>query len=111
MLKILFERGAMGMATLNVRMPEDLKRSGDRVLEREGVSVSEAVRRLYRYLEDEQTVPEWLRDGEGGNEDIFERRRRALCQLVGSVELPPDFDLDVVRHERLMRKTEPGVRV
>ena len=100
----------MGTATLNVRMPEDLKRSGDRVLEREGISVSDAVRGLYRYLEYEQKAPEWLRHGEDGNEDVFERRRRALRQLVGIVDLPPDFDPDAVSHERLMRKTEPGVR-
>ncbi|WP_139652116.1 type II toxin-antitoxin system RelB/DinJ family antitoxin [Raoultibacter phocaeensis] len=101
----------MGMATLNVRMPEDLKRNGDRVLEREGVSVSDAVRGLYRYLEDEQKVPEWLIEGTESKDDVFERRRRALRQLVGIVSLPPDFDFDAVRHERLMRKTEPGVRV
>lgn len=99
------------MATLNVRMPEELKRSGDRVLEREGVSVSDAVRGLYRYLEDEQKVPEWLIEGTESKDDVFERRRRTLRQLVGIVDLPLDFDLDAVRHERLMRKTEPGVRV
>ncbi|MFQ8869067.1 MAG: type II toxin-antitoxin system RelB/DinJ family antitoxin, partial [Eggerthella lenta] len=47
-------------ATLNVRLPEDLKDRGAQVLRREGVSVSDAVRGLYEYMEKEQRLPEFI---------------------------------------------------
>ena len=53
-------------ATLNVRLPEDLKDRGAQVLRREGVSVSDAVRGLYEYMEKEQRLPEFIKPA---NED------------------------------------------
>ncbi len=86
-------------ATLNVRMPEDLKRNGDMVLARAGVSVSDAVRELYRLLEREQTVPAWLTEGRA--EDAFEHRRQLLRSVAGAAAVPSDFDLDDLKRERL----------
>lgn len=93
----------MGAATLNVRMPKELKRNGDWVLEREGITVSEAVRQFYRFLETEQAVPDWLAQYNEKSEDAFEKRRKSIDKLVGIVALPADFDLEVARRERLAR--------
>ncbi len=93
-------------ATLNVRMPEDLKRNGDMVLSRAGVSVSDAVRGLYRFLESEQDVPAWVLCER--REDAFGERRRLLREIAGIAPLPDGFSLDDVKRERLARFFEDG---
>ncbi len=95
--------------TINVRLPEDLKRHGGQVLVRNGVSVSDAVRRLYEYLEREQTVPDWMR-GDAGAPDAVARRREQLRGLVGVVDVPVNFDARKAYRARQMEKCEPGVR-
>lgn len=87
-------------ATLNVRIDRDLKARGDAVLLREGASVSDAVRELYRYLERSQELPPWMRNDE---KDVYERRREGIRSLVGVVSIPDDFDLDALKRERLSR--------
>lgn len=87
-------------ATLNVRLPCDLKQRGDAVLSREGVSASKAVRALYRYIDQEQQLPEWLN---GGGEDVYQKRREGIHRLVGVVSLPEDFDARTIREQRLSR--------
>ena len=86
-------------ATLNVRLPDDLKRRGGQVLARHGISVSDAVRSLYEYLERHQGVPDFMDDGAAGT--IYERRRELARSLVGVVDLPPGFDARRARQERL----------
>lgn len=100
-----------GTATLNVRIPKELKERGMQVLEREGVSVSELVRDVFKYMEAQQELPVFAGPGLRGpsqKEAECERRRAAMRSLIGI--LPPDVDIDAARHERLMRKTEPGIR-
>lgn len=87
-------------ATLNVRMPQDLKERGESVFSREGVSTSKAVRGLYQYVDKLQRIPDWLREGE---DDVYETRRRGMKDLVGIVTLPDDFDVRSVRSDRLSR--------
>lgn len=88
-------------ATLNARLPETLKRHGTQVLERNGVSTTEAVRRLYEYLEREQDVPAWMRaDGQ----EARAAKRDALRGFVGSVRALPDRSPDDPRSgDELMR--------
>ncbi len=88
-------------AMLNVRLPRDLKERGDKVLSREGISVSHAIRSFYRQVDELQDIPPWLRQGEG--EDIYEARRRGIRRLVGIIDLPDDFDMDDLKAERLSR--------
>ncbi len=99
----------MGTATLNVRLPEELKERGLQVLEREGVSVSDLVRDLFGYLEENQELPDFAVDSKRMKKADVERRRAAMESLVGI--LPSDIDLDKARTERLMRKVRSGVRV
>lgn len=77
--------------TINARLEEPLKRHGMQVLDRQGISTSEAVRRLFEYLEREQTVPDWMRAEADGAREIDERRAR-LRSLVGCVSLPAGYD-------------------
>jgi antitoxin component of RelBE/YafQ-DinJ toxin-antitoxin module len=97
-------------ATINVRLPRDLKQGGDRVLKKAGVSPSELIRDLYRYMEREQELPEFsANDRQEAQKDEIERKRRLMRSLVGV--LPPDVDFDEMRRARLQRQTRSEVRV
>lgn len=85
-------------AVLNIRLPEELKRHGNQVLERNGISTSEAVRRLYEYLESEQDIPEFMNDC--ANTKEFEKRRRALRTIAGSLHIPRGLDIEDLRQDR-----------
>ena len=89
-------------STLNIRLVDSLKTHGNQVLAREGISVSEAVRKLYEYLEREQKMPECLM--ENSQNDIYEQRRSVLKRFAGCAPLPQGFTADDVRRERLARK-------
>lgn len=68
-------------ATLNVRFPNelgDLKRRGDAVLAKAGISTSQAIRGLYRHLDETQSIPSWLQTAD----DVYEKRRKAMRKLV-----------------------------
>lgn len=97
----------MATATLNVRLPEELKERGMQVLNREGISVSEIVRELFLYMEQNQKVPALLKEQSQSIQNETERRKDALRSLIGIL---PSDDVDTFRHERLMKKSEPGVR-
>lgn len=87
-------------ATLNVRLPETLKTRGNAVLEKEGLSVSDAVRSLYEYMEREQTFPDALRTSPA--EDLFAKRREMMRSMIGI--LPADITLEEAREARFARK-------
>ena len=48
------------MAQLNTRVPADLKRGGDAVFSRAGLSPSDVVRGVWRYAVETQSVPDFL---------------------------------------------------
>ncbi len=48
------------MTQLNTRVPADLKRGGDAVFARAGLSASDVVRGVWRYAVETQSVPEFL---------------------------------------------------
>lgn len=73
-------------ATLNVRLPEALKARGAAVLDREGLSVSDAVRSLYEYMDKEQRFPKVLRAQ--SSDDAFQHRRELMQSMIGT--LPAD---------------------
>ena len=87
-------------ATLNVRLPETLKTRGNAVLEKEGLSVSDAVRSLYEYMEREQAYPDALRARPA--EDLFAKRRELMRSMIGI--LPADITLEEAREARFARK-------
>ena len=73
--------------TINVRMEGTLKDHGMQVLERNKVSVSDAIRRLFEHLENEQTVPDWMQD------DVREKaseKRAHLREMVGRLKDLPE---------------------
>jgi len=95
-------------STLNVRLPRDLKRGGDRVLERAGMSISDLVRNLYSYMVREQRPPDCLADVEAQAQAAQRRRRAALESVAGILDGP--VSCDDLRLERLQRQLRPGVR-
>ena len=52
----------MPVAQLNVRLPAEVKRSGDATLARCGVSATDVVRALWRYLGEHEELPSFMRD-------------------------------------------------
>lgn len=89
-------------------MPDDLKRNGDRILAREGLSVSEGIRKFYEYLESEQKLPDGIMGDEPSQEKIAAQRLAAAESLIGC--LPSDINLEDVRYGRIMHRTRPGIR-
>lgn len=89
-------------ATLNVRLPENLKKHGAQVLERNGLSVSDAVRGLYEYLQEHQSLPAFLESNE--EKSLYERRRELARSLTGIISLPDGFDARRAREERIAEK-------
>lgn len=89
-------------AVLNIRLPEDLKRHGNQVLDKNNVSISQVVRDLYKYMETEQDIPSFAKPNE--DSDKFERRRRLLETLDKSPNIPDDLDLKRIKGDRLMKK-------
>lgn len=55
---------ATAMTQLNTRIPADLKRGGDAVFSRAGLSPSDVVRGVWRYAVETQSVPDFLLNDE-----------------------------------------------
>lgn len=91
-------------ATLNVRLPEGLKRHGAQVLDRNGLSVSDAVRGLYEYLQDNQCLPDFLQKNE--SDSVYEHRRDLARSMTGIISVPEGFDARKAHEERLAAKYE-----
>ncbi len=89
-------------ATLNVRMPAALKHNGDAVLKRNDLSVSQAVRELYEYLEKNQELPDCLASSTETRQQAIARKRALLKSMTGVVA--PDVALDEIKAERLARQ-------
>ena len=75
-------------ATLNIRLPEELKEHGMQVLARQHISASEAVRQLFCELERSQQVPDFLADA--APRDNIQRKRRLLRTMVSASRPAPD---------------------
>ena len=91
-------------ATINARLDESLKRSGSAVLERNGVSPTQLIRSLYRYLEQEQRIPECL---DVQAEDVRSRtqhKREVARSIAGCITLPAGFDAKNARAARIEQK-------
>lgn len=99
----------MTMATLNVRIPADLKKRGMQVLNREGVSVSDAVRGTFEHIARTQEVPSYLKDeSPTTRSEAIERKRALLRSMVGV--LPNDAAHEASWHDHLAWKNRPGER-
>lgn len=77
-------------ATINARISESLKRQGGQVLDRYGVSTTEAVRSLYEYLAREQRVPDWM--APQTDKDKHAQRRSYVHSLPKRDLIPPHMD-------------------
>lgn len=89
--------------TINVRLPEDLKRQGTQVLKQNGISLSEAIRRMLEYLNQEQIIPEWMLAEDASLNDVQVKRQK-LRSLAGSCPIDPDIDAKEVYHAHLLKK-------
>lgn len=91
-------------ATINARLDESLKRGGSAVLERNGVSPTQLIRSLYRYLEEEQRIPECLDVQAEDARSRAQRKREVARSIAGCITLPADFDAKDARAARIAQK-------
>ena len=91
-------------ATINVRLQEQLKQNGSRVLERNGVSPTEVVRSLYRYMDRYQKLPECLDVASGEDESVYQRRRALLHRFDGFSAASCKIDCKTERAHRIEEK-------
>ena len=91
-------------ATINARLDESLKRGGSAVLERNGVSPTQLIRSLYRYLEQEQRIPECLDIQAEDARSQAQRKREIARSVAGCITLPTDFDAKNTRAARIQQK-------
>ena len=91
----------MATVMLNVRMDKSLKADGDRVLARQGISASDAIRGLYRFMEQNDCVPDFCKSG--SDRMSQKDRRMKMRQLVGIAKLAPGEDLKTLKDERLSK--------
>jgi addiction module RelB/DinJ family antitoxin len=88
-------------ATLNIRLSESLKSHGLQVLDRAGVSTTQAVRSLFEYMEREQSLPDYMQPEacSGAAE-----RRAALRDFAGSAAgAACEADVAAAKEARLAR--------
>lgn len=90
-------------ATINARMPEQLKRRGAQVLDANGVSPTQLIRGLYAYMDREQRIPECLGFG-GGKDEEAGNRLKAARSIAGTISLQRPLDVKAARAERIAGK-------
>lgn len=91
-------------ATINVRLPEELKRAGGKVLERNGVSPTDLVRSVYRYLYRNQALPECLDVAPSSADTVYQARRAMLRRYDGFKVEAVDSDSGSDRASRIEGK-------
>ena len=89
-------------ATLNIRLEPTLKQHGAEVLRREGVTVTEAVRALYEYMEANQKLPDDLFPAASAGQSLADRRRSLMRSMIGV--LPADVSLAAAKEARFARR-------
>ena len=72
-----------GVVQMNVRIDSALKQRGDRILQQQGLTPSQAVRRLWEYVVEHGGVPGFM-GGEAADNREAERRRRVALADEGS---------------------------
>ena len=90
----------MKESTINVRLDATLKQHGMEVLNDCGMSVTDAVRTLFQYMESNRTLPPELANSTK-QEDVYQQRRKMMRSLIGI--LPSDVTLEEAREARLSK--------
>ncbi len=91
----------MSTVMLNVRMPQELKVTGDEVLSSHGIGVSEAIRKFYEQLSTSQELPKWLMNS---NSAKIDDKRMLLREIVGCAPLEKEMTLEDLRSEHLSKR-------
>ena len=91
-------------ATINVRMPESLKRNGGKVLERNQVSPTDLVRSMYRYMAENQVIPECLDVTADSRSAAIDSHRLLLRRIAGTVDIGEEFDMETMHADRIAAK-------
>ncbi len=88
-------------AMLNVRLDRGLKAEGDGVLARAGITASDAIRRLYRFMKEHQEVPAFcLSEDKASSAEV---KRAAMRELIGIAPLKQGESARSIKAERLSR--------
>lgn len=91
----------MTTTMVNIRMPQELKASGEEVLHANGISATEAIKSFYEQLGRTQEIPKWIMSAD---DNELEKKRKLLRKLAGGAPLDDKTKLDDLRKERLSKK-------
>jgi antitoxin component of RelBE/YafQ-DinJ toxin-antitoxin module len=91
-------------ATINVRLSEQLKQGGTKVLDRCGITPTELVRSVYRYMDRHQTVPECLDIAPQAEDNIYIKRRMLLRSFDSFEAIASTVDCKAERGRRVQEK-------
>lgn len=105
-------KGDQMQATLNVRMDSVLKERGDKVLRDNGVSVSDAVRSLWKHLAHTHALPDFLAADTAASAEAERKRKLAsfkkLVAIAASEPSPfaklSDDELRAMQYEDMWRE-------
>ena len=97
------------MVQMNVRIPKDLKESVDEVLQRCKLTSSEVVRSLWKYIQKEQSVPQFEKatkemtdEGKSASLIAFENRPILSVEIAKYLNMDPkDVILDDIPFDEL----------
>jgi antitoxin component of RelBE/YafQ-DinJ toxin-antitoxin module len=101
----------MDTATINVRLPRELKDASDAVLKREHTSVSAVVRDTLEFISREQRLPDFMENGVPNGQELRAQKRRDAFDALAGILGDEVIDLDEIKMERLARQIRVGVRV
>ena len=91
---------------INVTIDDNLKQAGDKVLQREGLTLTAAVTALYEHLASTQELPEFLKDKRPIKLAAVANKRKASQIFTGCAHVAnkTDISLDEIRRTRLSRQ-------
>ena len=100
-------------ATINIRIPRNLKERGDAVLRRAHISISDALREFYEYLAHEQQLPRFLSEHHFSRDAAMVAKRQQLRALSGIISQAGEaaVDLKGLKAERLQRQLPPKLHL
>lgn len=69
-----------GVTQMNVRIDSTLKQQGDRVLQQQGFTPSQATRRLWEYVVEHNGIPDFMNDGVTDAREAEKEHKLALAR-------------------------------
>ncbi len=86
-----------GVTQMNVRIDSTLKQQGDRILQQQGFTPSQATRRLWEYVVEHNGVPDFMSGDEADAREKERQRKIELAEKYAGYALKTAFPDPVTR--------------